>query len=247
MSVYDRKAILRIEDATLPGFSKLKELIQSKQISLGDIGIGGRTDSRDYKTFKKCNCNWEKLEENYCEHYYEFRRFLWRFRLAQHDVLLYVKKNSKTNIEHIAFDKRAGTGAAYNQLNRFFMIWASYEKLVNMFGMTFKDFVYNVDQRKLENLCNYLRKMDEDWHLMNHLVKHAHSPYSKNRLNKFRHGQDSFFIYYCEELRHMFIHGNLTANPNKMPARNFSLFLKKLNDFLIREIRLHFKRLASKY
>ena len=47
-------------------------------------------------------------------------------------------------------------------------------------------------------------------------------------------------MFYCRNIRNMFVHGELSAGPNGLSATSFSNLLNDLSVFFIDEIKNHF-------
>tara|TARA_Y100001970_G_C13992278_1_gene728834 strand:- start:74 stop:799 length:726 start_codon:yes stop_codon:yes gene_type:complete len=214
----------RIRGESLPGFNKIFDLIEKKEITLNELGI-------------RCKCI--QFPDKKCDHYYQLRRFPWRFRMAQHCI------SFNTDNDNLKFDKE--TGNCYEQLGQFFMIWTAFEEYIRMFGVFPSQFSLFIPDAQISNLCRKLRSMDQDNKLVDFLIKHSKNSSGKKRLKSFKNGNNRWIIIYCQELRNMFAHGTLTANPNNLEAKEFSKFLTVLNKFFIKQIREHFSELSIKY
>ena len=54
-------------------------------------------------------------------------------------------------------------------------------------------------------------------------------------------------LFFAKEIRNMYVHGNLTANPDGLNSFQFARFLSDLSDFFIIEIKEHFREISYKY
>ena len=54
-------------------------------------------------------------------------------------------------------------------------------------------------------------------------------------------------LFFAKEVRNMYVHGNLTANPDGLSSIKFANFLSDLSEFFIVEIKEHFKEISYKY
>ena len=236
MAVRNQKLIDNISEKTLPGLFKIMKNLESGNISLSELGVGSYIIPGKYTSFKVCNCN--KLE---CDHYYELRRFTWRFRMAQHKSRLYLAESDYVHSD-IKFDKKEGTSRAYARLSQYFALFTCVERIMDMFNLSLKDFIYEVKYHRLKEISSQLRKLDKNENIVSHILRHSRKDTKEFQARKFIDNNDTFITFYLVELRNMYAHGSLTANPNGLTAKRFARFLEELNNFLITEIKDFFER-----
>lgn len=239
MTVLNQKIIDNISKKTLPGLFKIVKAVESKSISLSELGVGSNIYPGNYKSFEVCNCH--KLK---CNHYYELRRLTWRFRMAQHKSKLYLVESDNIDLD-IKFDKKEGTSRAYARLGQYFALYTCLERILEIFNLSLKDFIYEVKYHRLKEISFQLRKLDKNENIITHILRHSRKDSKEFQAKKFIDNNDTFITFYLIELRNMYAHGSLTANPNGLSANKFSLFLEMLNNFLISEIKDFFERKSS--
>ena len=215
------RKLREIREEVLPGFNYIFDLIEDRKITPKDIGLN-------------CKCN--QFSDRWCNHYYELKRFPWRFRMAQHSVV-YTTDNPVIECED-------STRMGYESLSQFFMVYTAYEVYLNLFGIKPLSFYYGIRRKRIKEISKKIRtldaKRDGKHRLTEFLVRYSTS-INSNRLNEFIQGDDQWFLYFAKEIRNMYVHGNLSAGPNGLPAKEFSLFLNDLSLFFINEIKAHFK------
>ena len=211
----------KIREQVLPGFNHVFDLIEDREYTLKDMGLN-------------CSCN--QFSDRWCPHYYELKRFPWRFRMAQHSVT-YTTENSIIECEE-------STRNGYESLSKFFMVWSAYEVYTRLFGIKPQTFYYGIRRERIKDICQKIRTLDTDkdgnHKLTEFLVKYCMSANSE-RLNEFINGEDKWFLFFSKEIRNMYVHGNMSAAPNGIKAKDFSKFLDDLSLFFINEIKAHFK------
>ena len=218
--------IRKIREEILPGYNRVFDLIEDKKRTMKFFGF---------------DCNCKEFGGRRCTHYYQLRRFPWRFRMAQHDILFY------TDNKLLSTQKKTGRG--YSSLVKFFMVWNSFEVYTNLFGISPEKFFKNLSSRKIIKICNRIRKTDKrtndgKYLLTEHLFLYCQSE-NAEKLNFFIKGDDSHFMFYCRNIRNMFVHGELSAGPNGLSATSFSNLLNDLSIFFIDEIKNHFLNVSK--
>lgn len=215
-----------ILEEVLPGYNNLFNKLQNNELLLKDIGI-------------YCNCSSSQRNGSNCEHFQNLERFPWRFRIAQH------------KISYISFNEIIkcvdSTRKVYEELSRFSMIWSAYEAYVNLFNIKPWDFFKELDPIRVKILSNEIRKIDKERKFTKFLIKNSRSEAANRNLKNFIGGDNSMITFFAKEVRNIYVHGNLTANPDGIKTTDFAIFLSKLSDFFIIEIKDHFREISYKY
>ncbi len=218
--IYDK-----VLDEVLPGFYNLLKKVNDETISLKDIGIN-------------CHCD-KPINVKKCSHYRDFERFPWRFRIAQHKIS-FITFNEKIKCVE-------STRRAYEELSRFSMIWSSYEIYTRLFNLKPWDFFKELNDVRVKIICNKIRKIDSEKKFTEFLIKHSHGENAERNLKSFIGGNNSMLLFFAKEVRNMYVHGNLTANPDGLSSIKFANFLSDLSEFFIVEIKEHFREISYKY
>ena len=216
----------KILNEVLPGFPNLLNKINDGSITLKDIGIN-------------CFCSNQCQDHDKCKQYLDFERFPWRFRIAQHKVSFLTFNEEIKCVE--------STRRAYEELSRFSMVWSAYEIYTRLFDLKPWDFFKELNETRVKIICNKIRKIDNEKKFKKFLIKYSHGENADRDLNGFIGGNNSMLLFFAKEIRNMYVHGNLTANPDGLNSFQFARFLSDLSDFFIIEIKEHFREISYKH
>lgn len=215
----------KLFDEVLPGFYNLLKKVKNKTVTLKEIGI---------------NCNCDSYQSgNDCSHYRDFERFPWRFRIAQHKIS-FITFNDKIKCVE-------STRKAYEELSRFSMVWSAYEIYTRLFNLKPWDFFKELNDINVKIICNKIRKIDSEMKFTQFLIKHSYGENAEKNLKSFIGGDNSMLLFFAKEVRNMYVHGNLTANPAGLKSLQFANFLSDLSEFFIIEIKEHFRQISYKF
>jgi len=164
---------------------------------------------------------------------YDFYRFANRLRLAASFQGL--------NLEGFEAETTAGYGA----LTRVFFTWSAFEgyaELADDPAPPYRTLFAHYPRHHIHDLAKLCREQDPENKLVEFLKEHSQSAPQVIFLEKFRDGNDLAVLTHAACMRHIFVHGRLTAHPNGLPAENLTQICKALISFLIEFIRSDFNR-----
>ncbi len=162
---------------------------------------------------------------------FDFYRFANRFRLA----------TAFRSMELEGFSSETADG--YASLTRVLFAWSAFEgyaELANDPIPPYPALFSNYPKSRIHQLAHLCRKQDPENRLGEFLKEHSQSGYQLSFLEKFQKGNDLAVLTHAACVRHIFVHGRLTAHPNKLAAENLTVICNALAQFLIDFIRSDF-------
>lgn len=162
---------------------------------------------------------------------FDFYRFANRFRLAT--------AFRGMNLE--GFSEETADG--YASLTRVLFAWSAFEgyaELANDPSPPYPALFSNYPKSHISGLARLCRDQDPENRLGEFLKEHSQSGYQVTFLEKFQKGHDLAVLTHAACVRHIFVHGRLTAHPNKLPAQNLTAICNALAQFLIDFMRSDF-------
>ncbi len=136
------------------------------------------------------------------------------------------------------------TAAGYDGLTQVFFTWSAFEmyaKLANDRPPYRELFKYH-PRRLFTELSAGCRSQDPEHKLTEFLIRQSLLPVHEEHLGRYREGDAYAVLTLAACIRHIFAHGNLTANPYRLPAQNLVVICCALNEFLLNFIRGDFLR-----
>jgi len=157
---------------------------------------------------------------------YEFYRFANRYRMAVRF----------TGIQLEGFGENTERG--YSALTR-----TVFERYTDLAGIhcPYAPFFAYVPKIELSKLANLIDRADPNYKLFDHLRSQS-LPQNQDQLERFRSGDRHAVVFYASAIRHIYVHGHLTAHPNGCTSENVETICHAISDFLIRGIRDDFSR-----
>ncbi|NNC90611.1 MAG: hypothetical protein HKN82_19310 [Akkermansiaceae bacterium] len=135
------------------------------------------------------------------------------------------------------------TEAGYSALTRVFFVWSVFERYSELAGdpPPYRQLLSLVPRIKLAALADHIERHDPERRLFDFLYEQS---LEQNRgfLDRYRDGDRRGVVFYAAAIRHIYVHGHLTAHPNKCAAGNVESICHHLADFILELIRDDFSR-----
>jgi len=162
---------------------------------------------------------------------YEFYRFANRYRMAVRFTAI--------QLDGFGEDTERG----YSALTRTFFAWSVFERYTDLAGIhcPFAPFFAYVPKIELNKLAQVIDRADPDYKLFDHLRSQS-LPQNQEQLDRFRSGDRRAVVFYASSIRHIYVHGHLTAHPNGCASGNVETICHAISDFLLNGIRDDFQR-----
>ncbi|MDP0492651.1 MAG: hypothetical protein Q7Q71_16525 [Verrucomicrobiota bacterium JB023] len=163
---------------------------------------------------------------------FDFYRFVNRFRLAV----------SFEGMKLNGFTEETLLG--YDALTRSFFAWSAFERYAELASdrAPYRSLFAHHPRKHIKELAAHCRALDPGELLINFLCAQSVDTRHETYLKRYRDGQDFAVLNLAACMRHVFAHGNLTAHPNGLAAKNLSAISRSLGNFLIHFIRSDFDR-----
>ena len=161
-----------------------------------------------------------------------FYRFANRLRLAVHFGGLHLK----------GFTEDTATG--YDSLTQVFFTWSAFERYADLANdrAPYRALFAHHPRQQFHALATVCRQHDPEHKLTEFLITQSQQQVHEDHLRRYQEGHDYSVLTLAACIRHIFVHGHLTANPYRLPAQNLSIICCALNGFLIDFMRCDFLR-----
>ena len=139
------------------------------------------------------------------------------------------------------------TEKGYSALTRIFLVYSVFERYTALAGIwqPYKPFFRNVPARELSALADIIKRNDPERRLFNFLRQLLKEDLHKESLDRFQAGETWQTIYYASALRHMYVHGHLTAFTQGVPAEHMAMICNEISRSLLHWISGDFDRRLS--
>lgn len=136
------------------------------------------------------------------------------------------------------------TEKGYSALTRIFLSYSVFERYTALAGIwqPYKPFFRHVPARELSGLAKTIKRNDPERKLFDFLRQLLKEDLHKQSLERFQAGETWQTIYYASALRHMYVHGHLTASPQGLPAENIAMICNEISRSLLHWIKCDFQR-----
>lgn len=166
---------------------------------------------------------------------FEFYRFVNRYRLA------------------LRFDgvKLQGFGSetqkGYSALTRIFLAYSAFERYAELGGIfhPFRKFFHHVPRREMSALAETIKRHDPERKLFDFLRRLLVEEKHRTSLDRFQAGDVWQVVYYASALRHMYVHGHLTAFAQGCSSEQISMICNEIARRLLYWIKCDFDRRLS--
>lgn len=157
----------------------------------------------------------------------EFYRFANRLRLAACFGGLHLK----------GFTEETATG--YDALTQIFFTWSVFERYADLANdrPPYRNLFAHHPRKLVHDLASECRAQDPEHKLTEFLITQSILPVHEEFLKRYREGHDFSVLTLGACIRHIFVHGHLTANPYRLSAQNLALMCCSLNSFLMNFMR----------
>ncbi len=136
------------------------------------------------------------------------------------------------------------TEKGYSALTRIFLCYSVFERYTELIGVwhPFKPFFRDVPRSELSNLTKLILRNDPGKKLFDFLRRNLKDDLHKKSLDRFGSGESWAVIYYASALRHIYVHGHLTAYPQGCPAEQVAMICNEVSRSLLHWIKCDFDR-----
>ena len=165
---------------------------------------------------------------------FDFYRFANRYRMAV--------RFQGISLEDFGDETEAG----YSALTRVFLVWSVFERYADLAGdlPPYRQLLSLVPKIELAALADHIERHDPEKRLFDFLYEQSLEQ-NRGYLDRYRNGDRRGVVFYAAAIRHIYVHGHLTAHPNKCEAENVHSICHHLSDFILTLIRQDFiRRLA---
>ena len=166
---------------------------------------------------------------------FEFYRFVNRYRMAL--------RFRGVKLEGFGAETEKG----YSALTRIFLSYSVFERYAGLAGIwqPYRPFFNNVSPRELKALAELIKRNDPQRKLFDFLRQLLKEDLHKQSLDRFQEGNVWQTIYYASALRHLYVHGHLTAFTQGVPAENIAMICNEISRSLLHWIKCDFERRVS--
>ncbi len=166
---------------------------------------------------------------------FEFYRFVNRYRMAL--------RFKGVKLEGFGAETEKG----YSGLTRIFLCWSVFERYAELAGIwpPYRDFFHHVPRHELSALTKIILRNDPQKKLFDFLRQKLKDDLHKQSLDRFGKGDSWAVIYYASALRHIYVHGHLTASPQGCSPENIAMICNEVSRSLLHWISGDFDRRLS--
>ncbi len=165
---------------------------------------------------------------------FDFYRFANRYRMAARFQGLSLE----------GFEEE--TEAGYSALTRVFLTWSVFERYSELVGdpSPYKQLLSLVPRISFAELADHIERHDPERRLFDFLYEQSLEQ-NRHFLDRYRNGDRRGVVFYAAAIRHIYVHGHLTAHPNRCEAASVQAICHRLADFILSLVRDDFiRRLA---
>lgn len=136
------------------------------------------------------------------------------------------------------------TEQGYSALTRIFLVWSVFERYTEMAGVhpPYKPFFLHVPKSELGALARVIDRNDPERRLFDFLRRQVRDEIHKKSLDRFRGGDDWAVVYYASALRHIYVHGHLTAAAQGCTGAQVGMICNEVSRSLLHWIGKDFAR-----
>lgn len=162
---------------------------------------------------------------------FDFYRFANRYRMA-------------VRFRGLALDGfEPETEGGYSALTRVFLAWSVFERYADLADdpPPYGRLLSLVPRIELAKLADHIERHDPEHRLFSFLHEQSLDQ-NRHFLDRYRGGDRRGVVFYAAAIRHIYVHGHLTAHPNKCSAENLTSICDALVEFIFGLIRDDFGR-----
>lgn len=162
---------------------------------------------------------------------FDFYRFANRFRMAARFRSM------------VLDDFTAETEDGYSSLTRVFLAWSVFERYSVLADSAppYKELLFLVPKIEMARLADHIELHDPGHRLFSFLREQSNDV-NRHFLDRYRAGDRRGVVFYAAAIRHIYVHGHLTAHPNKCAVEDLVSICNALADFIFGLIRDDFAR-----
>ena len=128
-------------------------------------------------------------------------------------------------------------------MTRVFLVWSVFERYADLADdpPPYGQLLSLVPRIELAKLADHIERHDEGRRLFDFLYDQSLEG-NRHFLDRYRGGDRRGVVFYATAIRHIYVHGHLTAHPNKCTAEDLVEICDALADFILALIRDDFGR-----
>lgn len=135
------------------------------------------------------------------------------------------------------------TEKGYSALTHVFLTWSVFERYTELAGdrPPYRQLLALVPKMELAKLADHIERHDPEHRLYDFL--HGQSlEQNQSYLERYRDGDRRGVVFYAASIRHIYVHGHLTASPNRCNSEDLTSICNALTHFLVELMRKDFQR-----
>lgn len=162
---------------------------------------------------------------------FDFYRFCNRYRMAA--------RFKGINLDGFGDETEAG----YSALTHVFLTWSVFERYSYLVGdpPPYRQLFSRIPKMELAILADHIVRHDPEHRLYDFLHEQSLDQ-NREQLEKYRAGDRKAVVFFAAAIRHIYVHGHLTASPNKCEAADVASICGALTTFILELIRKDFQR-----
>ena len=162
---------------------------------------------------------------------FDFYRFVNRYRMA--------KQFQGINLE--GFEQSTQDG--YSALTRVFLVWSVFERYTELADNPppYGQLLSLVPKLEFNILADRIERHDTEHKLYDFLHEQSLEG-NRHYLERYRNGDRRGIIFYAASLRHIYVHGHLTAHPSGCSPDDVATICDTLSDFILGLMQTDFSR-----
>jgi hypothetical protein len=135
------------------------------------------------------------------------------------------------------------TEAGYSALTRVFLAWSVFERYSELADSPppYAQLLSLVPKIEMAKLADHIERHDPE-HRLFQFLRDQSLDQNRHYLDRYRNGDRRGVVFYAAAIRHIYVHGHLTAHPNKCGAENLVSICNALAEFILKLIRDDFAR-----
>lgn len=138
----------------------------------------------------------------------------------------------------------AETQKGYGALTRIFLTWSVFERYTGLAGIhhPYSKFFHYVPKREVSLLAETIKRNDPERRLFKFLRQLLRDEQHRDSLDRFQAGDGWAVVYYASALRHMYVHGHLTAHAQGCTGEQVAMICDEISRRLLHWIQSDFGR-----
>lgn len=132
------------------------------------------------------------------------------------------------------------TAEAYSHLFHLFLTYSTFEQFLTLYGIRFHELEEHFIDHPYAEVSGVIRQADSNGRLLDFLFNELDNNQHKARIRAFGAGQHNNLAVIAAALRHVFVHGKLGPNSNRVNPSTISQISIHLRAFLLNVMDVEF-------